>query len=462
MRPSNIFRAASFRLAALYAAVFALSVAVLFGLVYWIAATALDGQLRASVSQDVASLEERFHSQGLDELTREINRRIQTRQGGIGYYVLEDPSGKRLTGNIPEAVSMPSSGWSHIVLPRDGRKKDEDGGDLDAPGIEAFCVQLDDGSRLLAGEDDRRIQEAREAIIQAFGWGGASALLLAAAGGAVLSLGFLRRVESINRAVVAIMDGNLAERVPTAQTRDDLDQLAVNFNAMLDRIQALMENVRQVSNDIAHDLRLPLSHLRQKLERVREARLGKEDCGNAVEQAIEDVDGVLRIFSAILRIAQIESGGRRPSFAMTDMTRLATFVAESYAPVAEERGQRLTARVDGEASVFGDQDLLTQMLVNLVENALKHCPEGARIEILLEARGNETRLSVCDDGPGIPEEERENVLQRFYRVDRSRALPGAGLGLALVKAAVELHKGSIALSDNNPGLRATLRFPSRR
>lgn len=453
--PTRFFRTAGFRLTALYATIFAASAAILFGVVYWVACGTLEGQLKASVEQKAATLEQIYSDAGIEGVRAEIEQYARQGPGRTGYYALENAAGERVAGDIPTGVAIPEPGWAHIKLPmlnrEHGNRDDED-----ALHIQALGIRFPDGSRLLVGEDARRIQEAREAMLQAFGWGGASMLLLAGAGGVFMSLGFLHRVESINRAVVSIMGGNLSERVAVWNAHDDLDQLALNFNAMLDRIEVLMDSLRQVSNDIAHDLRMPLSHLRQKLERASEA--GLEECRLGVDEAILDVDDILRTFAAMLRIAQIESGSRKTSFAEVDLSGLAEFVAESYGPVAEERGQRLSARVEPGITVTGDKDMLTQMLVNLVENAVRHCPEGANIDISLQHGDAMAVLAVADNGPGIPAGERDKVFRRFYRVDRSRSTPGTGLGLSLVKAVANLHDAQVELRDNAPGLVVEVQF----
>jgi signal transduction histidine kinase len=236
-----------------------------------------------------------------------------------------------------------------------------------------------------------------------------------------------------------------------------MDQLAVNLNAMLDRIQALMESLKRVSDDIAHDLRTPLSRLRHRLEAAR-GRTGPE--GDAViEQSLAEVDAILETFSALLRISQIEAGARRAAFAEVSLERILSTLSEAYAPVAEDRGQRLKTVRTAVPPILGDRELLTQMVANLIENSIRHCPPGVEITVALALENGAPLLSIADTGPGIPARERENVLRRFYRLESSRTTPGSGLGLALVKAVADLHGASIELADNSPGLRVTVRFP---
>jgi signal transduction histidine kinase len=276
----------------------------------------------------------------------------------------------------------------------------------------------------------------------------------------VLSATFLRRIDAVNRTSRAIVDGNLAARVPTRGTDDELDQLAINLNAMLDRIQTLMEGLRQVSNDIAHDLRTPLGRLRQRLEATRHGAKTVAEYEIATEAALKETDAILETFSALLRIAQIEAGTRRSAFANVDLSDLVRSVAETYAPVAEEMGDAIGTNVVDDVTVKGDRQLLVQMLANLVENAIRHTPRGTTIRITLTHGPNGIEVRIADDGPGIPETEREKVFRRFYRLEQSRTTPGGGLGLALVKAVADLHGISMRLENRRPGLEVVLVLPT--
>jgi signal transduction histidine kinase len=232
--------------------------------------------------------------------------------------------------------------------------------------------------------------------------------------------------------------------------------LAATFNRMLDRIAALMETLKQVSNDIAHDMRTPLTRLRQKLE-TGLAQPGER--GQALESALTDLDAILETFAALLRIAQIQSGARRAAFRPTDLSAVAQTVVEAFSPSAEDARQTLTLEATGPVLIEGDPELLTQMLVNLVENALRHAGAGSRIRVRVSNNGSGAQLTVIDDGPGVPAAERERLFDRFYRLERSRSTPGSGLGLALVSAVAELHGAEVKLADANPGLEACVTFP---
>jgi signal transduction histidine kinase len=454
--PGRYFRSTSFRLLAWYAAVFAASVAILLLVVYWITVAALDQQLSDSVDREAEVLVLLYQDRGLDSVARAIQLRMADLRPPRRYYLLQNAAGDRLAGNLPPmepAVGDMELPVSYLIPDR------VPGSDIagDAYPVVAQGQVLGNGEYLLVGESRYRALKAQEAIFRAFAWGIAITLLLAVGGGVALGIGFLRRIEEINRTTRSIMDGELARRVPATGGGSEIDQLAGNLNAMLDRIQSLMESLKRVSDDIAHDLRTPLSRLRHRLEAAR-GRAGP--AGDAViEQSLAEVDAILQTFSALLRISQIESGARRAAFADAQLGQIVSTVCEAYAPVAEDRGQRFETAIADVPMLSGDRELLTQMMANLVENPIRHCPPGVRITVRLSLEAGMPTICVADTGPGIPEAERESVFRRFYRLETSRTTPGSGLGLALVKAVADLHGATVALADNDPGLRVTVRFP---
>ena len=285
--------------------------------------------------------------------------------------------------------------------------------------------------------------------------------MLGIGGGALLSRAFLARVDAIARTAEAIIDGDLARRVPVRGTGDDLDRLAGTLNHMLDRIGALMDSLRQVSADVAHDLRTPLSRLYQRLEDARLHARSVAEYEAAVDGALAEAEGLLDTFSALLRIAQVEGASPRAGFGDVDLSAVADAVADAYRPDAEEGGRHLTADVTPGVVVCGDQELLTQALANLVENALRHTPAGTRIGVSL-SREHVTGacLTVEDDGPGVHAEDLPHLTHRFYRGEHSRTTPGNGLGLSLVAAVAELHGAELYLQAGDPGFRARLCFHS--
>jgi signal transduction histidine kinase len=274
----------------------------------------------------------------------------------------------------------------------------------------------------------------------------------------MLSVATLHRVDAITRTANAIIEGDLSSRVPLRGTGDDLDRLAETLNRMLDRISGLLENLRQVSNDIAHDLRTPLTRLRNRLSSASTLEDPAER-GRAVESAIVETDGILDTFTALLRIAQLESGTRKAGFRPVDLSLLMARLAEDYRPAAEDEGKSLAAAIQPGISTIGDKELLTHMVANLIDNAIQHTAAGTKILVTLASVESAPVVEVADDGVGVPEDEREKVFRRFYRLDRSRTTDGSGLGLAFVAAVAELHRVEIKMLDNSPGLRVRLQFP---
>ena len=455
MSQDSFLRSTSFRLLAWYAVVFGASVAVLLFVVYFIALAALDEQLSDSIERETQVLVELYRSRGLNPVARAIQLRAVDLRSPRRYYLLQDSDGERIAGNLP--AMEPVEGElllpvSHLY-PNRSAKAD---GPADSYPVVARGQRLENGEYLLVGESRYRAVKAREAIVWALGWGIVITVLLSGIGGAALRTGFLRRIEEINRTTRSIMEGDLSKRMPTRGSGDEMDRLALNLNAMLARIQTLMESLKRVSDDIAHDLRTPLSRLRHRLEVARDK--AGPDGDPVIEQSIAELDAILETFSALLRIAQIESGARRAAFSEVSLARVASAVHEAYLPVVEDRGQKLVVLLDPAPLVHGDRELLTQMMANLIENPIRHCPPGVTITIGLRQEGGVPVLCVADTGPGIPVAEREKVFRRFYRLEASRTTPGSGLGLALVKAVAELHGASVELADNGPGLRVTVRF----
>ncbi|MGB5834355.1 MAG: HAMP domain-containing sensor histidine kinase, partial [Thiohalocapsa sp.] len=297
----------------------------------------------------------------------------------------------------------------------------------------------------------------------ALGWGLAITAALALFGSWLMSAGVVRRIEAINEVSREIMDGDLSRRVPGDGSDDEFDQLAVNLNRMLARIEALMASVRQVSDNIAHDLRTPLSRLHTKLSQLRDTDLPAESAAE-VDGAINDAEELLSAFNGLLRIARVEAGSRRAAFADLDLVPLLQDVAELYEPLSADKGQVLevnpvlsSRQCAGDAlRVHGDRDLLFQAVANLLDNAIKYTPDGGHIKLCAKSVEKTCEIGVSDSGPGIPAELRNKVLQRFYRVDESRSAPGHGLGLSLVQATAKLHGAGLRLEDASPGLRVVL------
>jgi len=437
-----MFRSTSQRLSALYTAAFALSVVVLGAITVLTTRHALAVQVDARIRSESAALAQEYATEGLDGVAQAVSERDRT--PGALDYGLVGPHGEAVAGRL--AATRTTSGWSVLKLRE---------GDGNLEPIRVLSVNLPSGHRLLVGDDLEHVDALDSTVLQAFAWAFAGVVILGVAGGFALSRGVGRRLAAISGTAEAIIDGDLARRVPVRGSSDDLDRLALTINRMLDRIAALMESLRQVSNDVAHDLRTPLTRLRQKLEG---SLAGAEGSDPAIEGALGDLDAILETFAALLRIAQIEGGARRAAFRPTDLAAVGRTVVEAFAPSAEDAAQSLSLDAPAPAIVEGDPELLTQMLVNLVENALRHAGVGASIRVEIRHTGDEVVLLVVDDGPGVPDPERDKLFDRFYRLERSRSTPGSGLGLALVAAVVRLHQADIRLIDADPGLAAQVRF----
>lgn len=460
-RPREILASFTFRLTLLYALLLAGSVVLLLGFIHWSTAGYMARQTDATIEAEIQGLAEQSRRRGLAGLTTLLAERSARDPTGAGVYLLADAEFRPLVGNIeawPD-TEPDDEGWIDFRL----RVPDADGG---ASGVEHAArgkvFRLRGGLRLLVGRDARELVAIRGLMRDALGWGLAISVALALLGGWLMSAGVVRRIEAINQVGREIMEGDLSRRVPTDGSGDEFDQLAVNLNLMLARIEALMASVRQVSDNIAHDLRTPLSRLHTKLSQLRDAEPGVETA-TGVGEAITDAEELLAAFNALLRIARVESGSRRAAFADQDPAVLLDDVAELYEPLAADKGQTLLVAPATEAEaarIHGDRDLLFQALANLLDNAIKYTPPGGQIQIAAMPSATGVALSVSDSGPGIPSELRSKVLQRFYRVDASRNAPGHGLGLSLVQAVAQLHGAELTLDDAAPGLRVTLHFPA--
>lgn len=461
MRPRRLHWTYSLRITLLYIAFFVVSVLILFGVIYWATSSFMRSQLESAIGTELSSLVHVFEAAEIDTLAGLIARRIGEPDYRMSFYLLQDPDGRKVSGNLPAVP--PAAGWRELPIPEGWEEDDEeDEEDDEGESTDTLVAQgqvLANGWFLLVGQDRDRYTDFEEFILTAAGLSLAAAFGLALIGGWVINAGMLRRIAAIDDAGRNIMRGNLSHRIPLRGTGDEFDRLSANLNEMLGRIQMLMEGLRQVSNDIAHDLRTPLTRLRQGLEAARAKAGTAAEYRLAVDKAIAETDEILDIFGALLRIAQIEAGTRRASFADVDLSGILQTIAETYAAVAEDHRHHLSSRVSNGISVRGDRQLLTQMFANIVENALRHTPAGTRIDLELKDAPAGPVCTIRDDGPGIPEPERQKVFRRFYRLNSSRATPGSGLGLSLVAAVAELHRIAVETSDNQPGLRVTLLFP---
>jgi signal transduction histidine kinase len=411
--------------------------------------------MRTAISTEATVLTVEARKGGSEALVRTIETRLRSAGGRSFDYLLIDRDGNTLAGNLRSM--SPAPGWSEVHQHRSTGISEEIPDDT----ILLFGTRLPDGAGLFVGQSTDSLVDLRQLVAEAFAGAGAITVGFALLGGLLMSGTLLRRVETVNTAAARIIDGDLANRIPERGTEDEFDRLAGNLNRMLDRIEYLMAGLRQVSSDIAHDLRTPLAHMRQRLEAARLKVLSPEDYKVTIDLAIAQTDEILSTFSALLRIAEIEAGANRSAFTDIDLSEVFARIRDTYVPVVEDEGRTLSDEIEPGLRVRGDRDLLTQMLANLVENAIRHTPSGTRIHLMVKAGNRGPVGIVADNGPGIPEDMRAKVLQRFFRLEISRTTPGSGLGLSLAAAIADLHGIALTLEDNQPGLRVRLEFISR-
>jgi signal transduction histidine kinase len=364
------------------------------------------------------------------------------------YYLLQDSGRRVVAGNLP-AVD-PVVGIREWSGEPDERKSPLAA--IRGRGVDAG------GNYLFVGWSTFQLHEMQEFVAASFLWGLAASVVLALAGGVVMSRRLMRKIESVSETSRNIVGGDLTQRVPIQHSGDEFDHLASSINTMLDRIEALMADVQQVTTDIAHDLRTPLTRLRNRLEFAQRADIGAAELRQVVDAARHETDVILEIFGALLRIAQIESGARKAGFSRVDLGEVLNTGIELYAPVAEERHLSLRGEIAAPLPIDGDRELLMQLFVNLLDNAVLHAGSGAHILVQAHSVAATVVVRVCDDGPGIPESMRTKVLQRFVRLEGSRTTPGSGLGLSLAAAIAKLHGAKMLLLDNQPGLTVEITF----
>jgi signal transduction histidine kinase len=462
VRITRFLRTTTFRLALVYAAVFSLSVILLFGFVYWTASVLVDRQRQQAIIADINDLKDEFSTLGLPGLLDSVVDRSRPDRVGNGVYLLVDPHFQPMAGNLAAWPRSPSSIGRWLNFPIEARRFSSAEGSHAV--AEALEVALPGGYHLLVGQNMTPQRRMQLAIIEALVWSLLAMVCLGLAGGLLLSRNMIRRIELINRSAERIMRGEVKHRIPVSQSNDEFDRLSENLNRMLEEIERLVGGIRAVTDNIAHDLRSPLTRLKNLLEMALAESGEPGERRFAIERAIQETDQLLATFAALLSIADAESGARRGDMAKVDLGEVASDVVELYQPLAEEHGLTLTLSGGG-ATVQGNRQLLLQAVANLIDNAVKYGEGGSRIQVEVAAQPTGASISVADYGPGIPAAERGHVLERFVRLDTSRTTPGSGLGLSLVAAIARQHGATLELTDtrageSRPGLTAILRFPA--
>jgi signal transduction histidine kinase len=442
--PTEIFRSATFRLAAAFSAAFTVLTLLIFAFIYWETAIYETQRIDAFMVDEADLL-----ARGPEaDLLRAVKIRLVSDLHRISFAALFTPAGALVAGNLQ---GMPEN------LPPDGRAHRIDAALLDdrqtyVEAARAVARPLPDGRILVIGRNVDELLQLRRVVLRALGLGLIPAILLSFAVSGFISLKTLERVKVIRQAIGRIMRGHLDERLPVRGSRDDLDQLGQAMNLMLDEIANLVEQVRGVGDDIAHDLRTPLTRLRTRLERCRLHECPLEEMQVVIDRTITDLDQTLAIITALLRLGEIENARRRVGFSMVNLESLVREVGDLYAPIAEAKSISLEVSSEPHCQISGDRDLLMEAIANLLDNAVKFTPEHGevRISVFAGAAGQPV-VRVADSGPGIPPDERQAVLKRFYRSDKSRHVEGSGLGLSLVAAIARLHDLSLRILDGTPG-----------
>ncbi len=439
---------AAYRIAFTYSCVFALAILLLGSIVYLAADAQFRAQQDVGIAEENALLLREYREGGARDLREAIAKR-EARNGPDGYrYALFNAAGIRAAGSLD--TPRPASGRQNIVF-RDAREGEDR--------ARALVTDLSDGNRLVVATDLTALERVDATIFMLFAGAFALVVLLGLVGALILGSYLRRRLGRISGTAQAIIAGSIDHRISVSSRNDEFDQLAVALNTMLDRIATLLDNLRQVSSDVAHDLRTPLARMRGQIESALDGDPDPHTHRQALKRALRQSDDLLALFAAILRIAEVESGALTRHFSAVDLSDVTRDLCESYAPAVADRGRTLDCAIDAAALVTGDRELIAQAVINLLDNAQRHTPASTHISVRVSADDKNVAVSVADDGPGVPAVDRARIVRRFTRLDASRTTPGYGLGLNLVSAIAAAHGGSLRFEDNGPGLRALLTLP---
>lgn len=454
-RPTRLLRSSTFRLTVAYLLIFSLSALALLVFVYVAGARYMERQTMETIEAEIQGLKEQASQGGLVGLIKIIEHRSQGDPDRLGIYLLTDWTGHVLAGNLPEWPDVPIGPNNILRFEVEARKAG--GGGVVARPVVAEAFSLPGKFQLLVGRDISDKIRTQQLLLNAILLGGAVMVVLGLVGGFVMSRWTLARLERVNRTTAAIVAGHLDQRIEVEGGGDEFDELAVNLNRMLEQIQRLLAGMREVTDNIAHDLRTPLNRLRSRIEVALMTPLREEDIRELLESTVHDADGLIETFNALLNIARAEAGTQRSEWEPLDLSELARDVFELYEPLAEEKSIALTLEANADVPVIGNRQLIAQALANITDNAIKYTPVGGRVRVSTGTAPG-PHLEVVDDGPGIPLDMRAKALERFVRLDADRSTPGNGLGLSLVSAVARLHDAELDLGDNAPGLKVRLTF----
>ena len=451
---AKTLKSSTFKLALIAIGTFGVIASAIFSYVYLSTSAYVRSRSDRAIMTEYVSLQGAYQQSGREGLIALMQRRIADKSFPDNVYILADPSLVVLAGNLmawPSAVTT-LKGWIEFRAPQPLS------GTANPPLLRAMVETFPSGDRLLVGKDISELDSFTDQIKTAVISGGALILMLAAVASILVTRRTVGRIEQINATSRAIMQSGLDKRIPLRGTHDEWDRVAENLNLMLERIETLMGEIKQVSDNVAHDLRTPLTRMRGRLEKAYHGRRIADDDQSLIGDTIADLDAVLRIFSSLTRIAQIETQARKDAFRTVNLVEITGEVVELYDAAAEQDGTRLSIVGDSEVLVTGDRDLIFDAIANLVDNAIKHGRAGGQVVVANENIDGRPVISIADDGRGIAAGEYEHVFKRFYRLEHSRYTPGNGLGLSLVAAVARLHGARIEMLDNSPGLKLKLWF----
>lgn len=458
---AKLLRTTAFKLSLAYLLVFTLFAFFLLGYLAFNARRMIDAQARDAIRTELRQATDQFAAGGPRRLAGHVARR--SRQPGGGLYLLLDPTGSAVAGNLTEVEIRRPLGPGEFRVTYHLADENDDGHRLAL----INAVELPGGFRLIVGRDLGEARGLRDVFVNAAGGSVILVVVLGVLGGIFVTRRVLGRIDAMTDTTRSIMDGNLHGRLAVTGSNDEFDRLAVNLNAMLDRIEELMTGLREVSDNIAHDLKTPLTRLRNDAEQALRTAERPEDFRRSLDEIIAEADDLIRVFNALLLIARAEAKGEMPAAEPFDLAAVAHDVSELYEPSAEEAGLSVETAIDGPLTVRGSRELIGQAVANLVDNAIKYGAKGngdgaPQGPVTISARRLDGRveLAVADRGPGVPEADRSRVLERFVRLETARTRPGFGLGLSLVAAVARMHGGEFRLEDNGPGLRAVLMLPA--
>jgi signal transduction histidine kinase len=461
-RFAQVWRTSTVRLTATFIAIFSVFAILLMAFIGWQSSVQIQRQQAEDIDREVRLFQRIEANQGIRSLALAINR--QSNQPGPGIYFLGDASGQYLLGNlldVPPDVLIEPGVYSFDYDRTE--PFDTTGANPPRDGVAIVrSIQLSNGMRLVVGRDIVERRGFSAIILQSFLVGVVGIILFSLVAGGVTARRVLRRIDTIRDTSTKIMSGNLSERVPITRRNDEFDGLARNLNAMLDRIEQLLQGLKEVTDNVAHDLKTPLTRLRNQAEGALRDTASPEARELALETVIVESDRLIRTFNALLMIARVEAGAPSGALSEVDVSAIVADVAELYTPVAEDEGIEVTTDIAEGITLRANRELIGQAMVNLFENAIKYArPETGpgQIGISLRREGEKVVIGVTDNGPGIPEADRARVLERFVRLEESRSEAGSGLGLALVNAVARLHGGTFRIEDNGPGVRAVLELP---